>query len=53
MEVELRAPASHLTGFLHTLGSVFQLAHQILKEEALLKFSGNKNAKATYPEEKT
>lgn len=25
---------SHLTGFLHTLGGIFQLSHQILKKEA-------------------
>lgn len=28
-----RTPASHLTGFLHTLGSVFELSHQILEEK--------------------
>lgn len=28
-----RTPASHLTGFLHTLGSVFELSHQILERE--------------------
>lgn len=35
-------PASHLTGFLHTLGSVFQLSQQILKTSNHRSFSTGK-----------
>lgn len=43
-------PASHLTGFLHTLGSVFQLSHQILKnKQPPIIFNRNKAQHKTQP----
>lgn len=41
-------PASHLTGFLYTLGSIFELSHQILEKKKKRKTTDGFQQKITW-----